>query len=106
MTQSNGKGISGIVRLRFLLEVQQVPHHDLDLGLLCPTIAHNRLLDFQGLIFEKRNFELACGQQNHSSSLPQFQCALGVDSVKDIFNRYHFRCVALQYTAQLCVNSC
>ncbi len=53
MAQGNGQGISGIF-LGALLQPKQVFHHLCDLHFLGTALAHHRLFDLPGRVFEHR----------------------------------------------------
>jgi len=105
MTQSDGQRICGVVGLGFLPKIEQSPHHHLNLFLAGPPVANHRLLDFQGRVLDQRDLKLTGDQQDNAPSLTQFQGALGIDGMEDVFHRHHGGRVPLRHITESRMNS-
>ena len=82
VTERDRKRVRGVERLWVFLQVEQPPHHHLDLALVRLPVADHRLLDLEGRVLGQRYPGFGCCQKDNSARLAENQSAAGVSVVE------------------------
>jgi hypothetical protein len=86
MADRDGQRISGVVRLRRLIETEQELDHLLDLVLFSTAIADDGALDLRWRVFHDWTPCFDRRKHGHATRVPELERAADVDCVKQAFN--------------------
>jgi len=98
------QSVRGVIRGRYLWQVQQKPDHHLYLAFLRAPVADERAFNLEGRVLVHRESLLSGDQKHYTAGMPQLECRLNVGRIKHPLDRNGVDRLSCQNFPQLFVD--